>query len=79
MNKMDARMARLEREGDLMVELARMSCEQLRSKITSLLKSAGELSFSVAALNYDDLASQLEEYRGEIGLLMRECELRTMR
>jgi hypothetical protein len=79
MNKMDARMARLEREGDLMVELARMSCEQLRKKITTLLKSAGDLSSSVADLKYTDLANQLEEYRGEIGLLMRECELRTMR
>ncbi|MBL1430957.1 MAG: hypothetical protein COA60_005525 [Robiginitomaculum sp.] len=78
MNKMDARMARLEREGDLMVELARMPCEQLRTKIADLLKNIENLNSSMADLNYTDLANKLEEYRGEMGLFMRECELRAM-
>ena len=78
MNKMDARMARLEREGDLMVELARMPCSQLRAKIADLLKSIENLNSSMADLSYADLANKLEEYRGEIGLFMRECELRAI-
>jgi len=79
MNKMDQRMARLEEEGALMVELDRMSTSQLRAKITIMLDKAISLRENIDHLSLAELAEQLGECRGELGLVMRECELRAMR
>lgn len=79
MNNMDQRMARLEAEGQRMVELGVMSEKQLRLEVGQLLKRVCELQSGVETRNFGDLAFALAELRGEMGLLMRECELRELR
>lgn len=79
MSKMDQRMDRLEQEGAMMVELDRMSDRQLREKTYSLLEKVAVLREQVHTLNFEELASNLAECRGGLGLVMREFELRSLR
>ncbi len=79
MNNMNRRMARLDREGDIMIELDRMTEAQLRDRIARILDKAMVIRGKIHELPLADIAEQLSECRGEMGLIMHECELRTLR
>ncbi|VAV94399.1 hypothetical protein MNBD_ALPHA06-2279 [hydrothermal vent metagenome] len=77
MSLMDRRLARLEEEGAMMVTLENMSEADLRTKLNALFTNAEVLRQQLPDLSLEVLAEKLADCRGEMGIFMRECEVRS--
>ncbi len=79
MNQINHKMARLEAEAEQMVKLGRISDQKLREYIANLLLQAERLCKITPDMDFMELAQCMSDYRGDIGLAMRECEIRALR
>ncbi len=79
MNQIDQRLARLEKEGEQMIELERMSDRDLRSYLQKLAVHFEAIQARAKTETFVELARMLADLRGEIGMAMRVCEIRALR
>ncbi|PHR62363.1 MAG: hypothetical protein COA47_04670 [Robiginitomaculum sp.] len=79
MNQIDQRLARLEKEGEQMIELERMSDPDLRAYLQNLSTRFHEIQDRANTEAFLELARILADLRGEIGMVMRACEIRALR
>ncbi len=78
MNQIDQRLARLEKEGEQMIELERMSDQDLRAYLQNLSTHFADIQERAKTETFVELARMLADLRGEIGMAMRACEIRAL-